>query len=96
MKRILLTLLFLSVPILMFAQHYDFASTCISGQTLYYRIASSNQVAVTYPSPYYDDDGEFATGYDGYPMPSGNIIIPKYVKHGYTTYQVTSIDESAF
>ena len=63
---------------------YDFSAVSPTGQTLYYRLASSNgEVAVTEPD-YLD------------PKPAGMLTIPLSVTHNGTTYSVTAIDDYAF
>ncbi len=71
--------------------NFDFSAVCSSGQTLYYKIISSTEVAVTFPN-------RSTGGYDGYNKPSGAIVIPETVVHPETgvSYSVTSITAGAF
>lgn len=86
MKRLCLLLLLAYVGLSpTFA--YDFSSVCSSGQTLYYDISGSTTVAVTCPS---------TQSWDGYTMPSGELVIPETVEYGGLSYTVTSIGEYAF
>ncbi len=63
----------------------------ISNGSLYYKIISSTEVAVTFPN-------RSTGGYDGYNKPSGAIVIPETVVHPETgvSYSVTSITAGAF
>ena len=59
--------------------------------SLYYKIISSTEVAVTFPN-------RSTGGYDGYYKPSGTIAVPETVVYPQTgvTYSVTSITAGAF
>lgn len=69
---------------------YDFTAVCPSGQTLYYRITSSTNHTVAFTCP------NSANPWDGFPRPTGNIVLPTTVTYNDNTYTVTTIDESAF
>ncbi len=71
------------------ASAYDFSAVAPSGQTLYYKIVNSSEVAVTYPNNTSDY-------YYGYPMPTGNLTIPSTVTNESIIYSVTSISYHAF
>ena len=89
MKKLFITLIMLVLAMSTFA--YDFSAVCESGQTLYYRILSSDnhEVAVTFPnSP--------QIGWDDYPKPEGELLIPEFVVHESITYTVVSLDQNAF
>ena len=89
MKKLFITLIMLVLATSAFA--YDFSAVCESGQTLYYRILSSDnhEVAVTFPnSP--------QIGWGDYPKPEGELLIPEFVVHESITYTVVSLDQNAF
>lgn len=86
MKKIVFTLILTVSALASWA--YDFSVVAPSGQTLYYNISGSN-VTVTNPSLYNGN-------YQGYTMPTGDLIIPSSVTYSGTTYSVTSIGETAF
>ena len=68
---------------------YDFSAVAPSGQTLYYNIHSWSTLEVVPPSTY--------GGWGSSDIrPTGNLVIPDSVTYNGTTYQVTSIGNSAF
>ncbi len=79
-----------------YAYDYDFSAKCSSGQTLYYQILNSNEVAVTYPyhveSPY-PVINDYWYNFD---RPTGNLSIPESVTNSGISYSVTQIREHAF
>ncbi len=79
------------------ADNYDFSSICESGQTLYYKITSNEDiyaVEVVYPYGAICEQGDYYYGI--YTKPSGNLIIPESVIYNDITYPVTSIGGAAF
>ncbi len=65
---------------------YDFSAVCETGQTLYYNI-NGNNVTLTNPS---------SSGWSGYIMPTGTLVIPDNVTYNDVIYTVTSIKLQAF
>ena len=69
-----------------FADGYDYAEVCPSGQTLYYRIDPDDPNGVIVVPPYY----YHFSGYDppvfepwgGYERPTGDVIIPESLSNG--------------
>ena len=88
MKKKLLLLIATLIAMGQNAFAYNFSVVVQSGQTLYFKILSSNTVKVSSKnprSPYY------------YPTyPSGDLVIPATVTHDGITYNVTSIGDAAF
>lgn len=86
MKKQSLLLLLAMLFIGQAAFAYDFSAVAPSGQTLYYNIVdgAAQVTSQNESSPYYSD------------YPIGSLIIPSFVTHGDTTYQVTSIGINAF
>ena len=69
---------------------YDFSAVCSTGQTLYYNITDASNHYVELTSPYYN------SGWSGYTKPTGEIVLPKTVRHNGVNYSVTSIGSHAF
>lgn len=68
---------------------YDFSAESPNGQYLYYFINSDgSSITLTYP-------GSAAAHWDGYNIPTGNIIIPHQVSHEGVLYAVTAIGDNA-
>ena len=69
-----------------FADGYDYAEVCPSGQMLYYKIDPDNANAVMVVPPYYYHyDGYNAPIFEfwqGYEKPSGDVIIPETLSNG--------------
>ncbi len=67
---------------------YSFASEAPTGQMLYYESSSIDQcVTLTYPG---------ASGWENYPKPQGNLVIPSTVSHNGVEYTVVGINMWAF
>lgn len=69
---------------------YDFSAVCSTGQTLYYNITDASNHYVELTCPYYN------SGWWGYTKPTGEIVLPKTVRHNGVNYSVTSIGSHAF
>ena len=79
-KSITLLLLLMLLPIV--ASAHDFY---VEG--IYYRITDTNEVAVSYAGPTYN---QYANEY------SGEVVIPDSVTYNGITYSITSIDDKTF
>jgi len=88
MKKLFTTVFLMALTTSVFAQYqyFDFSAVCPSGQTLYYSIIDDTIVIVSPPS----------TNWNGYPQPTGNLIIPEVVEYEGSSYTVVSIDQKAF
>ena len=86
MKKLFATLIALLLATNVFAV-YDFSAVCSTGQTLYYKIRSNNQVSLSPPG---------MGNWDGYSQPVGDLIIPDTVIHDGITFTVTDIWDYAF
>ena len=68
-----------------FADGYDFAEVCPSGQMLYYKIIEDdpNSVMVVPPYYYYFQEGpHYIFWGEGYEKPVGDVIIPETLSNG--------------
>lgn len=107
MRKRLLTLTLVLIYCLEAASaqnEYSFSATAPTGQTLYYYIIDSAQVAIGPPNinslySYINSEidllfGEFSTpiGWNGFSAPSGNLTIPATVTYNDTTYTVRGIE----
>ena len=73
---------------------YSFSAVAPSGQTLYYNIQNGS-TSVEVVAPVYNSTYD-SYSWGSYTKPTGNLVIPNNVTHSGTTYQVTSIGQSAF
>lgn len=104
MKKLLIILVLLIYVFAVKGQNYDFSAVCSTGQTLYYKITSSQNQTVSVVPPMNDHYGGGSTYQPGYyrcysnsfPEPTGNLKIPATVTHNGVTYLVTGIGEHAF
>lgn len=114
MKKLLLLLVLLALnENLLFAQanysspgstQYDFSSVAPSGQVLYYKVISSNEVALV--APYKKNlYGSFVNMnlwpsricyYPSGLEPQGHVVVPDSVSHGDVIYRVTEFDDGVF
>ena len=91
MKKLLLLTTLLVLGLRGFADNFDFAAVCESGQTLYYRIKNDHEVMVVGPRIPNSTDP-----WIGYDKPTGDLVIPETVEYEGNTYTVVSIGDSAF
>lgn len=87
MKKKLSTLVLILLAATGLTHAYDFSAVTSSGHTLYYNIVAGD-VEVTYPYYTYT--------WNGYPKPTGNLIIDSTVTYNGTSYRVISISAYAF
>ncbi len=73
---------------------FSFSAVCTTGQTLYYRIISDNEVELTYPG----SNETTESWWDGYDKPTGDLTIPATVvdPSDHRIYNVTTIGYCAF
>ena len=71
---------------------YDFSAVCSTGQTLYYNITDATNHYVTVVSP----ENDILLPWNGYMMPTGNLVIPEIVTRNGVDYSVTAIGNYAF
>ncbi|MBQ6772243.1 MAG: leucine-rich repeat domain-containing protein [Bacteroidales bacterium] len=76
-----------------FADGYDYAEVCPSGQTLYYKIDPDDPNSVIVVPPYYYHfDGQSAPIYEfwgqGYEKPVGDVIIPETLSNGVVVKEI--------
>lgn len=72
---------------------YDGSVTLEGGQTIYYNLNyynNSQGITITYPGSSYDNP------WDGYTMPTGDLVIPDNITHNGTQYPVSEIGAFAF
>lgn len=70
---------------------YDGSVALEGGQTIYYNYNSYSQgITITYPGSSYDNP------WDGYTMPTGDLVIPDNITHNGTQYPVSEIGAFAF
>ena len=95
MKKLFTIAVLMALSMIGMAQenHYDFAETVESGQTLYFLKGNSmsQEVKVTYPY-----HGAYENYYYGFDRPTGDLVIPSTIMHDDTIYTVTQIDNHAF
>ena len=77
-----------------FSRQYDFSATCITGQTLYYRIIDAEKHWVSIVAP--NDETWWDLCWDGFTKPEGNITLPETVTHNDISYTVKAIGNYAF
>ena len=77
-----------------FSRQYDFSATCITGQTLYYRIIDAEKHWVSIVAP--NDETWWDLCWDGFTKPEGNITLPETVTHNDISYTVKAIGICAF
>lgn len=71
--------------------NFQFCDTTSLGHALYYNIVDGTAHLV---APWTNGSG--SVGWDEYPRPVGNLVIPDSVTYNDTTYAVTAIDFAAF
>ena len=97
MKRTKTLLAFLAVLTLTAntgrAAVFHFSAVAPTGQTLYYKIISEDdrEVRITYPKA-----GDNDNYYDGYPKPTGVLVVPDSVEHEGVWYRVTDMNWQTF
>ena len=84
-KQVLL--LFAAFAFSQVALAYNFSAVAPSGQTLYYELKGAGKVSVVRPT---------SSGWSGYTVPTGNLIIPDSVENDGVNYCVCSIGMYAF
>ena len=72
---------------------FHFSAVAPTGQTLYYKIISEDdrEVRITYPKA-----GDNFNYYDGYPKPTGVLVVPDSVEHEGVWYHVTDMNWQTF
>lgn len=72
---------------------FHFSAVAPTGQTLYYKIISEadREVRITYPKA-----GDNDNYYDGYPKPTGVLVVPDSVEHEGVWYRVTDMNWQTF
>ena len=92
MKRHISIILLCALTHVGTCQNYDFSAVTTSGHTIYYKIASAiaQTAEVTHPNE------DYVYPWQGYSMPTGNLVIDDSVVNGGVTYHVDAIGDSAF